>query len=275
MEKMILDKEVQQKVTEALRYRGYFVNVKEDGIYLSSSNHKDDLHFFKRWFEELGVSSTNEGKVGWRSDLDIEKVVDKIRFMPGRNHEAGGTAYWGKWKYFVRRKHGPKIRTITLDPGIALLTKAISAAGIATIMCCDGHGRRAPYVMFDGEHNGIWFDLIQKQWMQVMELNYQWVVSPCRNNWYMVLQAKKEKKQSWDLSNIQEDAYRISEFLLDKTEELSELKRHVFGKGIRPTKRLIAEMTTEDKQKWMAERWKEYFQKSGSDCGVSGQGGVI
>ncbi len=132
------------------------------------------------------------------------------------------------------------------------------------MMCCDGHGRRAPYVMFDGAHNGIWFDLIQKQWMQEMELNYPWEVCTRRSERYMVLQAKKEREQRWDVGRIQEDAYRISQFLLDRTEELSNLKRHILGRGIKPTKRLIAEMTLEEKRIWMAEKWEMYFSWAGN-----------
>lgn len=261
MNKSLVHPTVQQKVAEALRYRGYFVTVKEDGIYLSSANHREDLLSFISSFKEVGLTCTDEGKLGLLPELDIEKAVEAIRFMPGRNHESGGTPYWGTWKYFIKRKHGPKIRTITLDPGIALLTKAISAVGISTIMCCDGHGRRAPHVMFDGAHNGIWFDLIQKQWMEEIELYYSWEVGTGQSERYMVLQAQKGKEQRWDIGRIQEDAYRMSQFLLNRAEELSDLKRHILGKGMKPTKRLMAEMTLEEKQKWMGAKWEEYFSQ--------------
>lgn len=261
MKEYQMTKIVQERIAEALMYRGYFVSAKEDGLYLSSANHKHDRMLFDRVFRKLGIACTmEEGKIKVLSFENMDEVLEDIRFYPGQNHEAGGTAYRSGWKYFIQRKHGPKISTITLDPGIARLTKAISAVGIATIMCCDGHGRRAPYIIFDGAHNGIWFELIQKHLMQEITLHYQWEVLPERTETYMRLQGKKGEDQRWDLAHIQQDSYNMARFLLENMEELSDLKRNVFIGGLKPTKRLIKQMTVEEKKRWMAEKWEEYFR---------------
>jgi hypothetical protein len=42
--------------------------------------------------------------------------------------------------------------------------------------------------------------------------------------------------------------------------ELSNLKRKVFDGGIKPVKRMLKEMTLEEKKRWMTEKWANYFQ---------------
>ncbi len=88
MNQFLVNSTIQEKVAEALRFRGYFISVKEEGIYLSSANHREDKWSFGIFFKELGVTCTKEGKIELLPELDIKKVVESIRFMPGRNHEA-------------------------------------------------------------------------------------------------------------------------------------------------------------------------------------------
>ncbi|TDK59499.1 hypothetical protein E2K98_19970 [Bacillus salipaludis] len=58
-----------------------------------------------------------------------EEELRKIIWYKARNHEAGGGRGWRTWKYFKKRNHGPKINTFSLETGIALLVKAMRAAG--------------------------------------------------------------------------------------------------------------------------------------------------
>jgi len=82
--------------------------------------------------------------------------------------------YHNKTSHFINHVRGKKIPLCQLEPGIALLVKALSSIGIDTWSSCDGHGDKNASVCFTGELYSMWCEFV------VADVSTN---AACRNKW--------------------------------------------------------------------------------------------
>ncbi|HOA06575.1 MAG TPA: hypothetical protein PK419_02790 [Spirochaetota bacterium] len=82
--------------------------------------------------------------------------------------------YHNKTSHFVNHVRGKKIPLSQLEPGIALLVKALSSIGIDTWSSCDGHGDKNASVCFTGELYSMWCEFV------IADVSTN---AACRNKW--------------------------------------------------------------------------------------------
>lgn len=211
-----------------------------------------------KMFKEIGCEAAIENReIRLLTPLSAEQLQN-IMIYPARNHEVTHYLRLGSWKYFVKRKHGAKVNTFVLEPGVARLVKSLSAAGISTYNSCDGHGEKSPSVTFSGYAQGAWFDFILSEIKKKIELNYAWRVNrDCPMG--PTLMAKKTKNQVWTLAVILEDTTKIAEIFLGNAEEISKTKREIFGAGFKAKRRLVKTMDKQELYEWMSLKYKEHY----------------
>lgn len=238
--------------------RGFLISRTPDSIYFSQGNTREELHLVKRMFEEIGFEATIEDRKIHLNNPLTEEQLERIVWYPARNHEVGGDYRSGSWKYFAKRRHAAKVNTFVLEAGVARLVKAISAAGISTFCSCDGHGKRRPSIIFSGRIQAIWFDLLYQDVKGEMELNYDWKLNWNSSMGPSLMADRVSKTQRWNLQDILEDSMRIARFFLEHAEQISKIRREVFGKRLKTTKKMIKTMNEEELYKWMDEKYNQY-----------------
>ncbi len=167
---------------EALLRRGFLTFHDQDGVWLGSGSHPDDLIVLEM---VLGIRVT---RVSGRAEriaqiafavIEIEqlRVVECILSIPQNWGYMGGPAYqktfkgctwlsyrntvWGTKlsvcpSTYLRENHA--LGYDALDAGIALLVKAWPLARVSTAFCgsCDGHGRSEPHIQFATPWDEAW-----------------------------------------------------------------------------------------------------------------------
>jgi hypothetical protein len=249
-----------------IQKRGYLLSVKNNKLYLSTGSHKEDQNELTKLLNTLEIPHEWNGQyLQVNEDTLTEEQIKRIQWDPPHNHESDTPGYYGKWKQFVSRKHGPKIKVKTLDPGVAALVKAMSTAGIITACCCEGHGRNHPRVEFAGVQNAIWFEMIQERYLSetMNQLHYKWRVNYEQAFSYIRCELKAFKRNNerepWALDAIQEDTFEIAQALHAHAEDIIAIKKQVFGNvKIKTTMRLLASMTVEEIRDFMVEQYKIY-----------------
>ncbi|MCM3767740.1 hypothetical protein [Neobacillus niacini] len=246
------------KLANALRLRGFLIQKKDDHIYIEKGNPDGELFYLEEMFRVLGISIKLEDRNIYLLDDHIEeRAIHNIIWYKASNHEAGGGSGWSSWKYFIKRNHGPKINTFVLETGVALLVKALSAAGIVTICSCDGHGKRSPFIAFCGRHNAIWFSILLNEVKDKLKLNYEWYFHnvDIRD----VSLVAKRKPEGWDLDLVLEDTVQMADYFLAGAASLSKLKREVFGGNYKTTRKTIREMDYEQLSQWMNNKYQTHL----------------
>lgn len=251
-----------------IQKRGYLLSVKNNQLYLSTGSHRNDQQELSELLNTLKIPHEWDGQyLLVKEDAITKEQMNRIQWDPPHNHESDTPGYYGKWKQFVSRMHGPKIKVKTLDPGVAALVKAMSTAGIITACCCEGHGRNHPRVEFAGVQNAIWFELLQERYLAetMSQLHYQWRVTYKQAFSYNRCELKafqrNNEREPWDLEAIQEDTFKIAQALHSYAEEIIALKKQAFGKvKIKTTMRLLASMSVEEIRDFMVKQYKIYGQ---------------
>ncbi|MEH6954452.1 hypothetical protein [Neobacillus drentensis] len=246
-----------------LQKRGYLISIKNNQLYLSTGSHQDDQSEITKLLNRLEISHAWKGQYLLVNEDSITvEQIKRIQWDPPRNHESHTPMYFGKWKQFVKRMHGPKINVKTLDPGVAALVKAMSAAGIITANCCEGHGRFYPRVEFAGIQNAIWFEILQEKFFAFTDsqLYYDWRVTYEKEFSYIRCEFKAvrhiNEREPWDLSAIQDDTFKIAQTLHAHAEEIITLKKQVFGNdSIKTNKRLVSSMSVTELRDFMVEQF--------------------
>ncbi|MCH1624484.1 hypothetical protein [Fredinandcohnia quinoae] len=242
-------------LVKALQKRGFFIVEEDDYFTLGKGSHPKDLMDLKQMLDRLNISVTFQGeKVIMTGELDDRKIHEII-WYPARNHEAGGDGGWRSWKYFINGMYGPKVRTITLETGVALFIKSLSAAGVRTISSCDGHGKKSPYISFFGLYNACWFMVLYKNLLSDLDLNYNWRIEDKGFSDPHIIANSNTGK--WDLRLVVEDTQRMASVLLQNSKRISELKRELFGANRKSTRKVVKEMSVEELIVWMEQRYME------------------
>jgi cell division GTPase FtsZ len=167
---------------EALLRRGFLAFHDQDGVWLGSGSHPDDLIVLEM---VVGLHVT---RLSGRAErvariefavLEVEqlRVVECILSIPQNWGMMGGPAYQKtfkgcSWLSYRNTVWGTKLSVCpstylrehddlgydALDAGIALLVKAWPLARVSTAFCgsCDGHGRSEPHIQFATPWDEAW-----------------------------------------------------------------------------------------------------------------------
>jgi hypothetical protein len=246
-------------LANTLEMRGFLVKPINNYIYFSQGNHTKELPELDRLLESLEVKFTRDGNNFYILEDEIDaKTLNQILWYPARNHESSSGDGWYGWKYFIKRNHGPKINTFVLETGVALLVKAISAAGIITDVSCDGHGRRAPLIYFCGKQNAAWFKLLFERKFRDTSFHYEWYFKdPVHMS---IAFTARSKDGRWDLEKVLEDTLLMARSILQEANELSKFKKELFSRNYKTTRKIVREMDFEELYQWMKRRYDIYLK---------------
>lgn len=217
-----------QKIGKALMKRGFMVKVEDDLIVFSAGNGKLDFRDARQVLEFAGVPVCYlELQMQILSPVIPPDVLRMIEEMPVHYNRPEILLYCHTWKAFTKRNHGVRWNSLSLDRGIALLVKSLSAAGIMVTGGCDGHGTRAPKVYFASEWAAAWFNIVKDRFLNTEELAYKWVVI-ADGKGSPRLQASIGGQERWSTQMIQSDTVKMGLVLLQEAPKLRELRRQTF-----------------------------------------------
>lgn len=246
---------------KALKHRGFFVTGNDETINISNGNHCDDITLLLNLLKKLRVTASLDGQTITIEDEHISVNFNEVIWYPATNHEAGRNGGWRSWKYFIKTIYGPKIPTLSLEPGVALFVKALSAAGITTVSCCDGHGKKAPVISFYGRYNACWFLVLFEDTIKKEVLNYEWTLLMDKDSLDLDF-IGKSKDNRWVLELVLEDTYKIANHFLVNSQYFSQIKREIYGANRRSNRKLVKEMSFHDLYDWMEAKYHNYLNKS-------------
>lgn len=247
-----------ERLAKTMETRGFLVNHTPDSIYFSEGNAKDELRWIEQTFKDIGCEVLIENRCIHLTSPVTEEQLARIIWYPTRNQEVQSCSSTVSWKYFVQRRHGAKVNTLSLETGVARLVKSLSAAGLSTFNSCGGHGKKKPSITFNGRIQAIWFELLYSEIKELMEWNYDWKI-----NWVTPVRPalvadKTSRSQRSDLQRVLEDTTKMADFFLEHAEELSATKREVFGKGRNSSRKIIKTMSDEELYNWMSEKYNQH-----------------
>ncbi len=248
------------KIATALRARGFLINIKDGEVSLAKGSHPKDINDLKELLNNCHIKHVHrDNSFLILNEIVEDSAIQKIIWYPARNVEAGGVGY-RSWKYFIKRKYGPQVRTILLETGVALLVKALSASGVTTICSCDGHGKRTPFLSFNGHYNAAWFMVLYNTHLKNHRLNYQWKINDSDDVDLSI--SPINKGGNWNIKLILEDTLLMADFFLEYSEELSLAKRQIFGTNRNSTAKLLKEKTFAEKVYWMNKRYSVFLEEN-------------
>jgi hypothetical protein len=249
------------QLAHALKLRGFLIKRMDDHIYFSKGNHDDELGYLEAMFKKVNISVSVDGRKIYLLEDHINKTdLDQLIWY-SVSQEAGGGNAWRSWRYFITRNHGPKVNTFILETGVSLFVKALSAAGIVSIMSCDGHGQKSPLISFCGKQNAILFSIFFDEIKDNLKLNYQWYFQNV--DALDIDFVARLKQNEWNLEKVLEDTIQMAEYFLNEAERLSELKKDIFGRKYKSTRRLVHEMDFGQMNEWMRNKYKDYIHSQG------------
>ncbi|NOU96311.1 hypothetical protein GC093_24255 [Paenibacillus sp. LMG 31456] len=255
--RMSADKQMRnmERLTVALRRRGFFITYLENRLILHAGSGKWELLLLQRLFDALQIKAAfNKDSVIMDDEFYFtEAMAEQVSFFGAYNQESQCPQHMRSWKTFVKRRHGYKLDTLTLDAGVAYLVKMLSKTGILTEMSCDGHGKQAPTIWFAGAWNAVWFEIVCGKLMAEERLHYRWTVEEDRRGSHL-LTAKKAPMEKWNLELVQKDALQIGAYLELYAEELVVSKRQYFKHRSMKEQAMLLSQDYEALKSWMKEK---------------------
>lgn len=171
---------------EALLRRGFLAYRDNQGVWLGTGSHRDDLNVLQ-FIDGLEVIPANLHqnqmaliKIDSDCSVSLENIALSIINLPGNYGMTGygvGGRYiketWMQYRYMVwgakmavcpMREKGQQKVNNALDLGVALLVKTFSLARVATALSCDGHGDKHAcinlYYLWDASWSRCVFDTL-------------------------------------------------------------------------------------------------------------------
>ena len=172
---------------EALLRRGFLAYRDEQGVWLGTGSHAEDIVALRR-IDGLAVEavSGHEHRMArvtltLAAEAIVMPVAIAIVAIP-ENHWEGHSRWTGYglpefrgnvgWSSYRKMTWGVKMALCptanvigsqcenALDLGLGLLVKALPLARVATYACCDGHGKEPVWIAFVTEWDSIWASLV-------------------------------------------------------------------------------------------------------------------
>jgi hypothetical protein len=224
-----------EKLAEALILRGFPVEVKKDMITLRNGS-QEDYRQLKCILEALNIP------VFWNEDqfqllinqFPLQKMKELIYFH-GNEHFVHMGPFHFQWRSFVNRRYGIRTNTIDLCPFTAILVKALNEAGIVTLTGCNGHGNHSPNFQLSGVYNGIWFAIVQQQYMKDLSLNYHWKIQYPAGGSNASIIANKRPDAGWEMNKILADCYQMAQVLISHAAKIRAWKKRSFKRNMKQT----------------------------------------
>ncbi|QIZ08511.1 hypothetical protein HFZ78_18845 [Priestia megaterium] len=136
--------------------------------------------------------------------------------------------------------------------------KALSVAGIVTIMSCNGHGKGRPLITFCGKQNAIWFCILFDEIKNNLKLYYEWYFQDVDG--LDIHFVARRRQNEWNLEKVLEDTMQMAEYFLNEAENLSKMKRDIFDRKYKSTRRLVHQMDYAQMNKLMRTKYKNYIR---------------
>ncbi|TVY08372.1 hypothetical protein [Paenibacillus cremeus] len=250
------------RLVHALKTRGFHVGHLTNQLWLKGGSGRHDQRYLR---EVLGAA-----QIGFREQEEMfilesflltEEVIDRIEMYKAYNQESWCPLELQSWKAFTKRRHGLKLDTLTLDPGVSYLIKQLSHAGILTMMSCDGHGRSSPKIWFSGLFSAAWFEIIINKLMKLEGLHYTWIVEEDTRN-YRILTARKLRGEQWDRRHVQEDSIKLGEWFAEHAKELRENKQCIYKHRSMKARATSLVDNYDELKNWMNGIYSSYIDES-------------
>lgn len=226
----------QERLAEALEMRGFLIEEAGPFLTLKKGSAASDYADLKALLTKLNIPVMWYGdKFQLLANRFPVMMMKKITTHRGTEFPISMSGYHLRWRAFVNRKHGLKVDVMKLDPYIACLVKAVNQAGISCLAGCDGHLRHAPNLQFSGVYNGAWFQVIQKEYLNGLNLNYSWEVEYRGGSCSRLVAAKTDSEQ-WDLKKIYEDTLKMAYKLKECSSKIKDRKASYFKRNQRMKK---------------------------------------
>jgi len=148
----------QNMLLETLLWRGFAVETYQSGLLLHAQSHEQDADIL----EACGLDIQRTERVDESDRLFIapqptpDSLLKRIFELPARNGMVGAPQIDDAFETFKSNEFGPRLDTEGLDPGTALLVKALNHVGVYTVMSCDGHGVQAPQIWLRTRWDYFW-----------------------------------------------------------------------------------------------------------------------
>ncbi|MBE7496944.1 MAG: hypothetical protein HS117_18540 [Verrucomicrobiaceae bacterium] len=172
-----------EALLECMLWRGFWGELRDDQLWLLHWS-VDDLQFLR----ECGVSAHpvdggSPARIGTAEDMTVCRNV----FLSGAACGMEGVPSLGNsFEAFKTGELAEPIPVRHLDPGVALLVKALGLAGVYTVMSCDGHLKSAPAINLRTEWDWIWCEYVLKQVGLMLEIDNPkrlWFFDKARNKY--------------------------------------------------------------------------------------------
>lgn len=245
-----------EKLGEAFLARGFLVKVKGDRLIFSPGNTLEEMGEVRRILERAGVPALYDG---WQVQILAPRIPNHVALhimkKPGRHAHYYIPYGFHCWRGFTKRNHGLRFNAHHFDPGVALLIKAMSEAGILVSGGCDGHERENPRLYFASPWTAAWFEIIREELMLELPLHYVWNVKIPDVGSPMYYAVKPDYEQ-WDRKKIQHDTVQMALILRQNAERLRIERRQAFKfRSMRDTaKTLKRDYPT--LRSWMEEQYR-------------------
>ena len=161
---------------EALLRRGFLTYSDNEGVWLGTGSHFEDIYALQ-CIDGLKVDVVTGhcerlARIQYDvSNLQLTAIIKSIIAIPehrgmsglhgmGRHRSSSWDRYkamnWGAKKSICRIQGDQGLAEEGLDLGVALLVKALPLARVATNYCCDGHGEKEAYILFNFPWDVSW-----------------------------------------------------------------------------------------------------------------------
>lgn len=211
-----------EKLFAILTARGFLLENINEGIYISDNSHIDDANYLDQWVRGKDLGRIKNNRLEFRGPVDIDDFIDMFGSQR-RGGEALNRAYWSSWNYFRSRRHGFKVPVNYLEPGIAYLVKAVSAAGMLTYTACDGHLDKYASIGFCGQFNSDFFRLILHDYVnQQLNLSCKWEI--INSNHVLRINAVHN-----DYLFLYREIFEVADLIYQNRIELRQLKQRIIN----------------------------------------------
>jgi len=151
------------RLLEVLLWRGFLVEQVRGNVMLCRGSHDRDaitLAGLGLAVEPVTGDPGHLARIRLAAGCDEGHALRSVFLLPPQNGMAGPFDWGGRvndgFQTFRRLRYGVKVPAVHLDPGVALLVKALPLCGVHTVMSCDGHTRQSPHVCLFSDIHLLW-----------------------------------------------------------------------------------------------------------------------